>query len=229
VPAYGTLVWLIVAIAAGAAVGGFAPERGRRPASVAWWGVIGAGVGLRLLVEVADLPAGVLLLMASYALLLVALWRNRAWTGTPIVALGLAACALAASLNGGTPVSADALEAVGRGTEAARGGALPGERHVEVERDRLTVLGDLVPVPLTRHVTSFGELIVLVGAANVAFNVTARRPARRRRAASDVTADGVEALAGGPEAGAGDAESASGTGHDDDAATGADEALVGRP
>lgn len=179
-PAYGTLVWLVVAVAAGAAAGIVAQERGRRPSRVAWWGVIAAGVGLRVLVELADVPGGVLLLVASYALLLVAVWRNRAWTGTPIVALGLASCALVASLNGGTPASPDALEAVGRGEQAVAGGALPGERHVEVGRDRLTVLGDVVPVPLTRHVTSFGELVLLVGLADVAFNATARRPARRR-------------------------------------------------
>lgn len=184
-PAYGTLLWVVVAVAAGAAWGTLARDRGRRPSTVRWWWAIVAGVGLRVLVELVDVPGGVILLMLSYGLLLMALWCNRAWTGTPVVALGLASCALVASLNGGTPVSADALEAVGRGGEAAAGGALAGERHVEVGRDRLAVLGDVVPVPLTRHVTSFGELVALVGLADLAFNATARRPGRRRPANPD--------------------------------------------
>ncbi|MPY95332.1 MAG: hypothetical protein GEV08_20445 [Acidimicrobiia bacterium] len=197
-PAYGTLVWAVVAIVVGAAVGRLvrvASARGRRPASVRWWGLFPAGLALRALVEVVDLPGGVVLLLASYALLLVGLWRNLAWTGTPIVALGLAACALVVSVDGGTSVSADALEAVGHRDRAGAGGSLAGERHLEQERDRLAVLGDVVPVPLTGHVTSFGELVALVGLADVAFNAASRRPARRT---TGPTTDGP--TTGGPAA-----------------------------
>lgn len=179
-PVYGTLVWVGAALLGGAVVGCLVPARGRRPAALRWRGVLLAGLALRVLVEVAEVPGGVVLLLASHALLLAGLGANLAWTGTPIVMVGLAASALAVSLNGGAPVSPDALASVGRTAWADPAGALPGERHLEVPRDRLVVLGDILPVPLTRHVTSFGELIAIVGLANVAFNATARRPARRR-------------------------------------------------
>ncbi len=191
-------MWAVVAVATGAALGLVSSGRGRRPGRVRWWGLIPAGLALRAVVEVIDLPAGVAVLMASYALLLAAAVLNLNWRGSSLVALGLALCALVVSLDGGTPVSRDALATAGRYDLLASGPALPGERHIEQDRDRLVILGDVLPVPLTRHVTSFGELLALVGLGDVAFNVTARRPARRRRP-GDADGDDVAGDADGDD------------------------------
>jgi hypothetical protein len=76
------------------------------------------------------------------------------------------------------PVSRDALARMGWPSPPPD---LPGARHVEVGRDRLTVLGGVVPLPLRGRPVSFGELILLAGLADVAFNATADAAARRAR------------------------------------------------
>ena len=45
--------------------------------------------------------------------------------------------------------------------------------------DRLTVLGDVVPVPALRQVVSFGDLILLAGVSDVAAHLARRRAPKR--------------------------------------------------
>ena len=56
-------------------------------------------------------------------------------------------------------------------------------RHLETPDDPLPVLGDVLPVPLTNEVVSFGDLIVIVGAADAVRELSRRRarPRRQRR------------------------------------------------
>ena len=191
-----TALLVVVAVAIGALLGGHrgprrAHARSRRTLEVVWAPALAVGIGLRLLVELLTVPGGVVLLLASYALLLAVCVKNLTWTGTPIVLLGLGLMVLPAVLDGGTPVSRDALSRMGHDNPPA---ALPGERHLEVERDQLRVLGDTLPLPLGGRPTSFGELILLVGVGDVAFNIAARRNGRRR-SASSIAEGGADSLA----------------------------------
>jgi Family of unknown function (DUF5317) len=167
------------------------PARSRRALHLEWWPALVAGTALLLLVELVDVPGGVVLLLGAYALLAAVCLKNLVWTGTPLVALGLALMALPTIVDGGLPVSRDALATMGYHEPPA---ALPGERHVEVPRDQLRALGDIVPMPIGWRPVSFGELIVLVGLADVAYNATARRRGRRR--SRDRDDGGIDTIAG---------------------------------
>ena len=70
-------------------------------------------------------------------------------------------------LNGGMPVSADALERVGASKSMS---VTEGHfsKHVPAGRDtRLSVLGDVIPLPVTASVVSIGDIILLAGIARV--------------------------------------------------------------
>lgn len=170
----GSLGLVVVAVAAGAFAGlvARASVRTRLPARVALPGALAAGAALRLAVEAVDLPGGLALLIASYGLLMAGCLANLSWTGSGVVAFGLALMVAPTVINGGMPVDADALGSVGLEVRSAE---LPGERHVNQPGDGVDVLNDIVPVPGFGRVVSFGELIVLVGLADVASNVVARR------------------------------------------------------
>lgn len=173
----GTLGLVAVALALGALAGiaNRSAVRTRAPKRVEWPAAIAAGLALRLVVELVDIPGGVALLVASYGLLLAGCFKNFSWTGTGVVAVGLLLMLAPTVINGGMPVDADALASVGGDTETA---ALPGERHLAQPGDDLEILSDIVPVPFTGRVVSFGELIALVGLADVVTNVVARRHRR---------------------------------------------------
>jgi hypothetical protein len=49
------------------------------------------------------------------------------------------------------------------------------KRHLETADDRMTVLGDIVPVPVAEEVLSFGDLAMSVGVATVLVNLLRRR------------------------------------------------------
>jgi hypothetical protein len=179
--AFTTAVLAAVALAVGNGLARMLPGRvpGRRRPPIAGVGLLGAGIGARLAVELLNLPGGLVVLIASYGLLVAACLLNLTRPGTPVLLLGLVLMLAATVVNGGMPVSAHALDSMGLHPSASK---LPGERHVEVERDQLRVLGDVVPLPLGGRPVSFGELIALVGLADVAFHAVGRRSARRRPA-----------------------------------------------
>ena len=179
-----TVLLAAAAIAAGALAATRRPAAGpariRRAQRLEWWPALAAGTGLLVLVELVDLPGGLVLLLGAYALLLAVCLKNLVWTGTPLVAFGLALLVLPTIFDGGMPVSRDALASMGYTDPPA---ALPGERHLEVPTDQLRALGDIVPLPVGWRPVAFGELIVLVGLADVAYNAdgpAARPPALTR-------------------------------------------------
>ena len=190
-----TVLLAAVAIAAGALAATRRPAAGpariRRAQRLEWWPALAAGTGLLVLVELVDLPGGLVVLLGAYALLLAVCLKNLVWTGTPLVAFGLALLVLPTIFDGGMPVSRDALASMGYTDPPA---ALPGERHLEVPTDQLRALGDIVPLPVGWRPVAFGELIVLVGLADVAYNATARRRGRRR--SRDRDDGGIDTLAG---------------------------------
>ena len=94
------------------------------------------------------------------------------------------------------PVRASALEAAGVGRARASRSRWTTRATSRRADDPLPVLGDVLPVPLTDEVLSFGDLIVIVGAADAVRELsrrrarapaaaTAQRPARMASASVD--------------------------------------------
>jgi hypothetical protein len=107
-----------------------------------------------------------------------------------VVLVGLLLNVAVIGVNGGMPVRADAIYTVDRHAhlDTIDFGA---KRHLEDADDRLTFLGDVLPVRPIGQVLSFGDLILSAGVADVVFRLL--KPAGavrrgRRRSMSEVMA-----------------------------------------
>ena len=122
------------------------------------------------------------LILASYVLLLVFTALNLHHAGMGVVFVGIALNVAVIGVNGGMPVRADAIVAAGI-VEREQIPSLDfgSKRHLETEDDHLTVLGDIIPVPVAEEVLSFGDLAMSVGVAAVLVNLL-----RRRRGPADL-------------------------------------------
>jgi hypothetical protein len=120
---------------------------------------------------------GVVILLLSYLLLLAFVGLNLNLVGMGIVAVGIAMNALVIGVNGGMPVRPDAIAEAGIAAPSAVDALDFGtKRHLETDDDRLTWLGDIVPVPLgAGEVLSFGDLVMAVGVADVIVHLLRRR------------------------------------------------------
>jgi hypothetical protein len=168
-----------LALLVGLAAGLVARPGGRRPVRARALPVLAAGWLLEVVLAVAGVPVpGALAALATAAVLAAAL-ANLRMVGATVVALGLAADLAVLAANGAVPVRPRAMAAAG--VPAAD---LPGGREVEGAGTRLAVLGEIVPVPGLPLVVSFGDLVALVGAADVTANAVRGR--RRRRAGDAV-------------------------------------------
>ena len=116
------------------------------------------------------------LILASYVLLLLFTAVNLHHAGMGVVLVGIALNVTVIGVNGGMPVRADAIVAAGI-VEREQIPALDfgSKRHLETEDDRLTMLGDIIPVPVAEEVLSFGDLAMSVGVAAVLVNLLRRR------------------------------------------------------
>jgi hypothetical protein len=137
--------------------------------------LVGGAFGTAL-AQVLDGGLATLALAGALAVLLAFVAANAHVTGVLVLGCGLLANLAAVVLNNGMPVRGEALVVAGV-VEAAE---LPttsfeGARHLETASDRLAVLGDVLPVPLTNEVLSFGDLIVLAGAADAVRELSRRR------------------------------------------------------
>ncbi len=129
------------------------------------------------LAQVLDGGLATLALAGALAVLLAFVAANAHVTGVLVLGCGLLLNLVAVVLNNGMPVRGEALVVAGVVEEAELATTtFNGARHLETGSDRLAVLGDVLPVPVTREVLSFGDLIVLAGAADAV-----RELARRRR------------------------------------------------
>jgi hypothetical protein len=153
------------------------PRHVAPPAVRAFWLLIG-GIGAQFLGEATDSVAVILL---SYVLLLGFAAVNLGLVGVPVVMLGLGLNALTLAVNGGMPVRASAVEAAGQAEDGDLADVdLGAARHFERGDDRLTSLGDVIPLSWMHQVLSFGDLILLVGVADVAAHLVRRSAARDR-------------------------------------------------
>lgn len=118
----------------------------------------------------------VTLILASYVLLLAFTAVNLVHAGMGVVFVGIALNVAVIGVNGGMPVRDDAIVAAGIvEREQIPSLEFGSKRHLETDDDRLTVLGDIIPVPLAKEVLSFGDLAMSVGVAAVLVNLLRRR------------------------------------------------------
>jgi hypothetical protein len=174
----------VVAVVTGLVLG---LARGGRLAHVArhrlrWPAALVAGAGLQLAGEAGLVGEGLgrLLVALSYAALLAFAVANLALVGMGVVLVGLVLNTLVIGLNGGMPVRAEAIVATGLvEPEEVAGLELGAKRHLEGPDDRLSFLGDVIPVPPLGEVLSFGDLVLATGLTALVFRLV--RPARRPR------------------------------------------------
>ncbi len=115
----------------------------------------------------------VLLLVFSYGLLLLVIWRNRALPGAPVMAAGFVANLFVMIANGGyMPITPEALEQVGhseRVMAAQNGARVLATKDIVLPRDRTVVwwLADIFVLPPPFPVPSVfspGDVLIALGA-----------------------------------------------------------------
>lgn len=173
------MLLLVVAVLGGLAAGSLRQPLGARGvrlhlSRLPLLAVGAAGTALAHLVA-GDLAAVVMGL--ALAVLLAFVLANSHVTGIVVIGLGLLLNLIAVVMNNGMSVRGEALVAAGVVDRAHLASAeLSGPRHLESDQDHLAVLGDALPLPIGHEVLSFGDLIVVAGAADAV-----RELARRRR------------------------------------------------
>jgi hypothetical protein len=144
-----------------------------------WWPLLVVGVFVPVVVRHAEPSRAVALVTLSLLALVVFTLRNRAMVGMSIVAVGLGANLFVLVVNEGMPVGRDALVAAGlASSDEVDRVEIAGVQRLERDGDQLVFLGDVIPLPETEQVLSFGDLVILAGLADVAANLLLgrRRP-----------------------------------------------------
>ena len=104
---------------------------------------------------------GILLLAASYALLIAFLTLNREKPGTPLMALGLLLNIVVIFANGGMPVSLSAARAAGFDPSGYLRASI---KHQTMGPGTvLWFLGDIIPLPVLRNIVSVGDVLLGLG------------------------------------------------------------------
>jgi len=145
--------------------------------------------------------------LGSTAALIYVAWMNRRVGGMIVVAVGLAMNLVPILVNGGMPVSADALVSAGTVTTAELPEVeLTGPRHLATSDDLARQLGAVVPLPIGL-VISAGDLVALLGLVLVTQAVLRRRqvrmggpapPSRKPRVTLDTYQEALNTLGEGP-------------------------------
>ncbi len=166
-----TAVALLVGGLLGLAAGGRAAALGE--VRLRWWGALAAGVALQLAAGPLHLGGrpGTLAVAASYLCLLAFALANWSLAGMPVVVVGLALNAAVVVVNGGMPVRPEAVAAVGLDPDRLEAADLGAKRHLEGPDDRLTFLGDVVPLRPLGEVVSVGDVVLAAGVAAVLFRL----------------------------------------------------------
>jgi hypothetical protein len=144
-----------------------------------WLPLLAAGVALAVAADRLDGGTAVVVAGVGHAVLVAGVLANAHLVGTGVLAVGIALNLASLTLDGGMPVRRGALVHAGVLDAAdVPGATVSGPRHLERGDDLLPVLGDVLPVAALGTVVSFGDLIVVVGMADIAAH--AARPRRRR-------------------------------------------------
>jgi len=171
-------VALVVGLIAGTVRGGRAAGFSRtRFRSV---GFLLVAVALAVLGDVVDLPNPLLWAVAGLLAGLAFTLSNLRLVGMSIVAVGIVVNLVPIVANGAMPVRGDALVAAGmvEADELDRVG-FHGARELADGDTVVEFLGDIIPLSVTGQVLSFGDLIMLVGLADVIANLMLQTRSRR--------------------------------------------------
>ena len=175
-----TGIALVVGIVLGFVLGGRPRNVTRRP--LRGIEALAAAVVLQAIPQLVDVSGttGLACVLLSYALLLAFALINLRLVGMPVVLVGLLLNIAVITVNGGMPVRTEAIRTVDPHVRLAEidFGA---KRHLEDRSDKLTILGDVLPVPPIDQVLSFGDLILSFGVADVVFRLLKPAGAVRRR------------------------------------------------
>jgi hypothetical protein len=193
------VVTLALAVTVGVVAGLARPLGGRHLARphVDHLGLLALGAVLNALSVALDGPPAVAALLASLAVLIAVAVANRGITGVAVVGLGLLLNLVAVAVNGGMPVRPGALDAAGVDPDT-----VTEPRHLETARDPLPVLGDVLPMPIAHEVLSFGDLIIVFGAADAVRELSRRRPRAAAQRPARTTSASVDQLWGAAPSGA---------------------------
>ena len=157
------LVLLVLGLVSGLARGGKVSNLGqvelRYPALVA------AGLVLQVGAELTTGPRpttrGIVVLCASYVLLVAFVTANRHIPGTLIIAGGLVLNLAVIVANGGMPVSLEAARIAGIDPGTYLDSAVKHRRMLP--STPLGFLGDVIPIPFLRTVVSAGDVVIAAG------------------------------------------------------------------
>jgi hypothetical protein len=170
---------LALAIAAGFLAGGSLGSLER--IRIHWWGLGFVALTVQALpIRDAGMGLAVASLVTSYVLLLAVVAVNRRVPGAALMAAGLLMNMAVVGLNGGMPVSGDAIRASGaEGAIVIEEGA---KHHLMSQKDVLRPLGDVIPIPRPFGVVlSIGDVLLYGGLAWWCFSVTRGRFRENRR------------------------------------------------
>ena len=179
-----TIVVLVLALAVTAGILSGGSPRLLERIRVHWWGLALVALVLQSMplevgsAERAGFAAASL--VASYVLLLAVVAVNRRVPGAELMAIGLMMNLAVVALNGGMPVSRDAVRAAGAGgVIVIEDGA---KHHLMTNADVLQPLADVIPVPPPFGVVlSIGDVLLYGGMAWWCFAVTRGRFRENRR------------------------------------------------
>jgi hypothetical protein len=162
--------------------------------------ILFAGLAIQIALEYVTIPrehwhdVGFGLLVASYVLILAFAARNFVVRGMGIVFVGIACNALVITVNQGMPFKVPVEWRTESWTQPSV------KHHLQQSDDKLKFLSDIIVLKEPYDsVLSFGDLILVVGLCDVAYNAS-RKPKRRgTRARSSEPAVAIEASQGEPE------------------------------
>ena len=179
-------MWLPVAmLVGGLAVGLVAGGRWRAVGStrLRMWPIGALGLACSILPWLGDQSSTTALVGIGWGLLIAFAVMNLHVTGMAIVAIGLGCNLVALVANQAMPVRESAAIDAGlaESDTVATTELGPGRRVAEPD-DRLEVLTAIIPIPAFGMVVTFGDLIALVGLADVGFRLAKRTAPRHSRA-----------------------------------------------
>ena len=173
--------FIVVALVAGVALGLIRGGSFRHLGNVSfrWWPVLVAGLVVQGASSFVGGSTGVVMLVASFGVLMAFAAANVRLAGMGLVLVGIALNTTTIALNGGMPVRPSAVVAAGiAGWDEVDDLNYGTKRHLERPDDDLMVLSDIIPVPPLRQVLSFGDIVLSVGVADLVMHVMVvrRRP-----------------------------------------------------
>lgn len=196
------LLALLVGLAVGLVRGGQLARLWQSP--LRWPALLVIAVPCAFGADALNISLAPLIAMVGLAAALVFALANLNLIGMGVIAFGIVANLAAIGLNGAMPVRADALVESGMVAADDLGNVrLHASREFTYRETKLAVLGDVFPVPATHQVVSLGDLIILVGLADVIANLLLGR-SRRLRSVRELMTRDSDHYDGEPSPGLGD-------------------------